>query len=181
MSHWQEFYAITKDKPPSPLLVKADAFVQNKEHALDLGAGALKDTKFLIAQGFKMVTVVDKESLEETDIKELPQSRINLVKSSFEDFTFPIEEYDIINAQYSLPFNSPQSFNFVFNKLKNSLKVNGIFTGQFFGVHDEWSGQKLDMAFHNLQQVKALLSDMEILEIEEVDKDSRLANGTPKH
>ncbi|MDO8550913.1 MAG: hypothetical protein Q7S39_12285 [Ignavibacteria bacterium] len=37
------------------------------------------------------------------------------------------------------------------------------------------------MTFHTKQQVENLLSDMEIIELTEEDKDGRTANGTPKH
>ena len=180
-NNWDEFYKLTKDKPPSPLLVKAVTHVLHKEAALDMGAGALKDTKYLLAEGFEQITVLDKEPLTNTDIKELPNDRINFIISSFEDFIFPVSAYNIVNAQYALPFCSPASFNAMFENLKKSLKPQGIFTGQFFGTNDEWCGQKPDITFHNEQEVRALLSDMEIIELEEYDKDSKLANGSPKH
>ncbi len=180
-SDWEKFYAITKDRPPSSLLVRAINLVKNRSHALDLGAGALKDTKFLLAQGFNKITVVDSEPLAELLGKEFSSDQIKFVHSKFEDFSFPKNKYDIINAQYALPFNPPSTFDSMFSKLANSLKTGGIFTGQFFGVNDEWNGQRPEMTFYSIDEVKSLLSTMEILELEEENRDSRLADGTPKH
>lgn len=68
---WGEFYSITKDRPASALLQRAIKFVQNKNSALDLGAGALKDTKFLLTEGFQSIIIVDSEPLVAEAVKEL--------------------------------------------------------------------------------------------------------------
>lgn len=178
---WDEFYEITKVKPPSPLLVRAMEFVTNKDHALDLGAGALKDTKFLLFEGFKKITAVDQEPAVAEIAKKLEQNKIEFIQSSFEDFKFPDNEYDLVNAQFALPFTRPESFNRVFHDLKQSLKPGGIFTGQFFGNNDKWKGNRPELTFHTIEEAKALLEDMEIIEFKEFEEDSHLANGTPKH
>jgi len=37
------------------------------------------------------------------------------------------------------------------------------------------------LVFHSKNQVEELLSELEVLKLEEVDKDGKLANGSPKH
>ncbi len=37
---WEDFYKITRDRPPWPLLIQAVSLVAHKERALDLGYGA---------------------------------------------------------------------------------------------------------------------------------------------
>jgi hypothetical protein len=59
--NWQEHYLQTKNRPPGAFLIKAVPFVQNKGTAVDLGSGALQDSKFLISQGFNKVIAIDKE------------------------------------------------------------------------------------------------------------------------
>lgn len=180
-SKWLEFYEITKNKPPSPLLVKAIKFVSEKDRALDLGAGALRDTRFLLQTNFQSVTSVDSEPLIAEVSKELKDDRLNAINATFNDFNYLLESYDLVNAQWSLPFNPPDTFNEMWNKVKDSIKNGGIFTGQFFGINDEWNKPGTKMTFHTKQQVEELLSGMEILEFTEEDKDSTTANGTPKH
>ncbi len=180
-TRWLEFYEITKNKPPSPLLIKALQFVNVKDDALDLGAGALRDTKFLIDSGFKHITAVDSEPLMIEAAKELNSSKLQAVTSNFNNFDYSREHYDLVNAQWALPFNPPDTFEETWNKVKNSLKKGGVFTGQFFGVNDEWNRPGTKMTFKTKDEVEKLLSDMEIIELTEEDKDSTTANGTPKH
>lgn len=178
---WLEFYEITKNKPPSPLLVKSLNFVKNKNNALDLGAGALRDTRFLLQTGFKHITAVDSEPLMVEASKELGNKNLQVANSRFNDFEYLAEKYDLVNAQWALPFNPPETFGEMWNKVKRSIKNGGIFTGQFFGVNDEWNKPGTKMTFHTKEQIQDLLSDMEILELTEEDKDSTTANKTPKH
>ena len=46
---------------------------------------------------------------------------------------------------------------------------------------DEWNKAGSDMTFHDKDKVEALLSDMEIVKLEEVTRDGILANDQPKH
>ena len=177
--NWQEYYEITKNKPPSKLLIKALGYVANKNKAVDIGGGALKDTRYLLEQGFD-VTVVDKEDLMAKEAEVIKSEKLHCFVSSFADFDFPKNEYDIASAMYSLPFNPPESFDDVFTKIKQSLIKGGIFCGQCFGVRDEW-GTNQKMTFHTKEQVENLLSDMEVILFNEEEKDDKTANGTPKH
>jgi cyclopropane fatty-acyl-phospholipid synthase-like methyltransferase len=176
---WSEYFQITKNNPPSKLLVKALKYVVNKGKAIDVGAGALKDTRFLVENGFDVIAV-DKSDLMAKEAKEIKSENLHYFVSSFADFEFPKNEYDIASAMYALPFNSPESFDLVFTKIKSSLVKGGIFCGQFFGVHDAWSDDKM-MTFHNKEQVEKLLSGMEVILFDEEEKDDKTANGTPKH
>lgn len=128
---WSDYYKATKAKPPRPLLVKALEFVENKDKAIDLGGGALNDTKYLLDQGFD-VTVVDKSPLMEQEAKDIPSDKLHAFTAAFEDFNFPKEEYDLASAMFALPFAAPNHFNAVFEKIKDSLKKGGIFCGQIF-------------------------------------------------
>lgn len=176
---WQEYYEITKNKPPTKLLIKALDYVANKGRAIDIGGGALKDTRFLLEQGFD-VTVVDKSDLMAKEAEAVKSDKLHYFISSFADFNFPKSEYDIASAMYSLPFNPPESFETVFKNIKDSLVKGGVFCGQCFGVKDEWSANQ-KMTFHTKEQVENLLSDMEVILLDEEEKDDKTANGTPKH
>jgi len=149
---WTEFYRITKNRPPSELLVKALSYVATKRKAIDIGGGALKDTRYLLDQGFD-VAVVDKEDLMTKEAEAIKSDKLHYVVSTFADFEFPKNEYDIVSAMYSLPFNPPHSFDFVFHKIKSSLVKNGVFCGQFFGIRDEWSTNR-EMTFHTREGVE---------------------------
>ena len=156
-----------------PLLVEALSYVRNKNYALDLGCGAGNDSRFLKGKDFS-VTGVDnnpavKEYLDDFD----------LVISTYVDFPFPVEYYDLVNAQYSLPFNPPESFNSMFERLTKSLKQGGIFVGQFFGKKDSWSNNK-EMTFHTEAEIRSLLSAYKVHVFCEEKKEGETASGENK-
>ncbi len=92
---WSDYYKATKAKPPRPLLVKALGFVKNKGKAIDLGGGALNDSKYLLDQGFD-VTVIDKSPLMEQEAKDIPNNKLHAFTFAFEDFNFPKAEYEFV-------------------------------------------------------------------------------------
>ncbi len=176
-----EYIEKNKDMPPRQLLVKALTFTTERNEALDLGAGPLTDTKYLVEQGFKHVIAVDRSRNAESIYATLPSDKVDYITASFEDYTFPPDTFDIVNAQFSLPFNPPDTFSEVFDRLKKSLNDGGIFVGQFFGPKDSWKIDHPNMSFHSKDDVETLLSDMEIIQMEEVEKDEKPAVGNLKH
>ncbi len=177
--NWVEYYKNTKGAPPSPLLLRALPFVLLKKEALDLGGGNLKDTPTLLQEGFH-VTVVDQESLMRSLAENFPPESLQVIVSSFADFPFPVESFDLVTANYALPFNPPETFDRVFQDVKGSVKKEGIFCGQFFGVRDEWS-QNPQRTFHTKEQVEGFFSAWEVLFFQEEERDGKIADGTPKH
>jgi hypothetical protein len=134
--------------PPRPLLLKAAALVGRKEHALDVGAGALNASKYLLSAGFGHVTALDASPRAQKAAAEFSREQVTFVLSRFEDFPFPANSYDLVNAEFSLPFINPANFESVFTKLLNSIRGGGIFTGQLFGSNDSWNVENSGMSFH---------------------------------
>lgn len=168
---WNVYFSKTKKMGPRPLLVEALSYVHDRNHALDLGCGTGNDSRFLKEEGFE-VTSVDcnpevRKYLEDPFI------------STYEDFTFSVEHYGLVNAQYALPFNPPNSFNLMFERLTKSLKQGGIFTGQFFGKEDSWSKNKR-MTFHTETEIRSLLPAYKIHVFREEKKRGKTALGEDK-
>ena len=177
---WPDFYKRTKDHPHWPLLERAVQLLGYKGHALDLGTGAGRDTRDLLSQGWH-VTAVDSQPTSIEILRELPQEHLRIVQSTFEDFDYEPETYDLVSSQFSLPFNPKASFTSVFTRIKQSIKPGGIFTGQFFGIHDEWNTPESNMTFLTREQVNELLRDMTVIEFSEEDKIGPTASGNLKH
>ncbi len=79
---WANYYNATSSKPPSRLLMRALEYVRkgnNTLTALDLGAGALVDSKFLLDQGF-IVTAVDNSAASENLAKKIIIPILHLLK-----------------------------------------------------------------------------------------------------
>ena len=176
---WMEYYEITKDRPPSKLLIKALKFVKIINNAIDIGGGALKDTRYLLKMGFD-VTVIDSNRLMAREAKKINSDKLHYFVSSFEKFKFPKNQFDIASAMFALPFNPPSTFDAVVKNIKESLDKDGIFCGQLFGARDEWSNRP-KMTFHTKKEAEKLLEDMKIIYFHEEEMDGKIANGTPKH
>lgn len=172
MTNWQEYYQQTKDRPPSPLLVKALPYVKNKGKALDLGAGAYHDSKFLATKFYKV------DALDQELFIPVPE-KVSMYVSKFENFKFPIEYYNLINAQYSLPFTNKEDFLKVWPNIIKALKPQGVFVGTLFGIDDEfaWHDNPNDMTFLTEKEVKDLCIYTEILRFKEEKVRRKLANG----
>src|SRR4051812_34897824 len=109
---WSTYYSLTSKGEPSLLLQRALPYVSRRlfrrREALELGAGALRDSKFLISKGFNVVAV-DKEPHVAGLAGQMPKDRFRLRIASFESFDFPKEKFDLVSAMMSLPFNEPDS------------------------------------------------------------------------
>jgi SAM-dependent methyltransferase len=178
---WKEYFERTKDSKPRPLLVKAVDFVNEKNTALDLGSGALNDVRYLVSKDFAHITAVDSKPVAIEIIKNFPPEIVSYVISTFENFNFIENTYDLINAQYSLPFNPQDSLEKVFTSIIKSLKKGGILTGQFFGEKDEWNIPGHKMNFQTREQTEKLLNGLEIIDFEEEEALRKTAKGDMKH
>jgi SAM-dependent methyltransferase len=181
---WDSFYRITKDSPPWSLMIRAAEVARAKGQALDLGAGAGRDTRYLLAQGFQVTAVdaqADSVALLATLAPQGAPERLLVIKSTFEDFPFETSAYDLINAQFALPFVARDHFFAVFSRIKAGLTPGGVFAGQFFGVHDEWNVTDTDMTFLTRAEAEDQVSDLETIEFRELEEDGHVADGRPKH
>ncbi len=178
--NWEDYFKDTKNYPPSPLLVQAMDYVQVKNKAIDIGGGGtLKDTKYLLSQGFE-TTIIDKEQAVEAACLNIKSKKLKFVISDFVEFDFPPNKFDIAAAIYSLPFTQPEKFSEVFDRIKKSLVTDGIFCGQFFGDRDGWH-LNTNLTFVTRAKAQSMLDDLDTLLFNEKEFDGKTANGTPKH
>ena len=179
MFNWTGYINTTKNKLPRQLLVRALEYTKNREVALDLGAGALNESKYLLKSGFKKVIAVDNE--EDSDlISEINHRAFSFENTTIEDYSFLDDYYDLINAQFVLPFVEKEKMDVVISNIKNSLKKEGIFVGQFFGIKDSWNSLA-DVYVYTEEKVKNLLSGLDIIYFQEEEKDGRTAMDGEKH
>jgi SAM-dependent methyltransferase len=166
---------------PRPLLVEAMDYVLAKDEALDLGAGELNDSKHLISIGFKRVTAVDMDPKVSEKAKEISLGGFTFIMTTYDQFDFPEERYDLVNAQYALPFNPPETFNKVIESVIKSLKPGGVFVGQFFGERDSWNIKGSKKTFHTIDEAKRLIAKLRIAEFREEEGERPTSHGLFKH
>jgi SAM-dependent methyltransferase len=144
--------------------------VGNGGCALDLGSGAFNDARFLIEKGYE-VDAVDSHG-------QVPDLPLHFYPVAFKDFNFPKGKYDLVNAQFALPFNGEEGFRDLIQNIYDSLKPDGVFVGQLFGTEDSWYGDK-NIAFHTIQEVLDLFAPFKIA-ISEEKKEGGTASGKNK-
>ncbi|MDQ6899967.1 MAG: methyltransferase domain-containing protein [Candidatus Dormibacteraeota bacterium] len=174
----RQFIELTKGHPPWLHLVRAADQVAGGD-ALDLGCGAGRDTEHLLNRGFR-VTAVDSSPWAGAALRQMPhQARLRFVQSRIEDF-HPLT-YDLINAQYALPFIRSDLFNACVARLIAALRPRGVLAANFFGPHDEWNVPGDQRTFVTQAELEAMLTGLEIVALSEEDKDGQTAFGTTKH
>ncbi|MSU45258.1 MAG: class I SAM-dependent methyltransferase [Candidatus Zambryskibacteria bacterium] len=181
MTDWKTYYKEHLSRPPSPLLVKALKFCKNKDLALDLGAGTLIESKFLLDSGFKKVVAVDSSPEVETFAKEINDKRLEVSIIQYKDLILLPDSYDLIIAQFALPFYGPTDFELFIGKLISSLKPDGVFAGQFFGNRDDWKVKGKNLAFQTIDEAKRLLKDLKVEVFSEKEAEGTVASGEAKH
>ena len=86
----------------------------------------------------------------------------------------------LVNAQFSLPFCAPGSFDKMWSDIVNALQPGGYFVGTFFGVNDDWA-ESPRMTFHTAEQIAAMLTAFDIELMKEIEEDGSTAVGGAKH
>jgi tellurite methyltransferase len=176
---WSAFFRKTKNKPPAALLIEALHYTRKGGKALDVGGGALADARLLLQVGFD-VTVIDKEEQILQIAKDIGSDRLHAKVTTFDRYQYPRETFDLVNAQFSLPFNPPKTFGNVWKHIKDSLVEDGIFCGQFFGDQDTWAKNR-NMTFHKRVNLDTLLGEFEVIKLDEKEWDGTTTVGQQKH
>jgi len=179
---WAGYYAWSSGREPRPLLLAACQELGDSagRTAIDLGCGEGTDSLELLARGWT-VTAVDAEpaGLASLQARTPPSAaeRLEIVCASFTQADLP--RAWLIHAGFSLPFCPPAEFPVLWTRIRGALVPGGIFAGQLFGPRDSWAGDP-GMTFHTRHDVQALLAGLQILRLDETERDGQAYSG-PKH
>jgi tellurite methyltransferase len=176
----QKSYAeLSHTMPPSSEVIDAVELVQERNEALDLGAGSLRNAKYLLEKGFHVVAV-DRDPVALEISHEFADPNLEVRIMTFSDFEFPTDEYDLLVAKNALPFATPEDFPQLWKDAAASIKSGGVFYGTFFGPNDTWAS-KPEMTFLRRDEVQHLFPNFEILKFEEEETDAFDIQNNPKH
>lgn len=164
MKNSEEYYNKTKGNNPSGL-IRTFFFMNfdkelNGKTAIDLGAGAGNDAKYLLEKGFKVICI-DKEEKS----KEIIMSQINQnenIKFELQEFEkLKLDKADLIYSCFSLHFCNPEKFDSLMDEITENIKSDGFFVGNFLGEEDGWYGNET-MTFLSKEKVLSYFKDFEI-------------------
>ena len=156
----EEYYNKTKGNNPSGL-IRTFFFMNfdkelNRKTAIDLGAGAGNDAKFLLEKGFKVTCIDKEERSKEITISQITQNE-NL-KFELQEFeNLKLDKADLIYSCLSLHFCKPNKFDNMMNEITNNINKNGFFVGNFLGEEDGWYGNET-MTFLLYRKNRQILS-----------------------
>jgi SAM-dependent methyltransferase len=171
----------TRIKPPHELFLKALPFVTTWENILDIGAGYLNETRYLLDKGHA-VTAIDRNPLPEILVPKVSE-KLTYVQTDFHVFIYPQSKYDFIIALFSLSFTEPEQFPQFFAELIESLAVGGVLVGNVFSSHDGWKKEGVPhITFLTKEEVLAFFDErFEVILSEDHEWDGQQYNGELKH
>lgn len=181
MRNIEKYYQNTKNLLPHKNIKKFIKIEKKVGRAIELGCGAGRDTIFLIKNNWNVLSI-DKEDTKKIIIEKLNEEekkRFRFLNENFENIE--LENNDLVVANFSLPFCDRNYFNEFWNKIIDSISEGGYFVGNFFGLNDSWAKTKDKMIFLSKEQVLELLTQFEILEFEENERNGKTALGKLKH
>lgn len=164
MSKWTQYHERVAEKPNSLVVSILEKFVTGKSACIDLGAGNLRDSKFLLAQGFERVVAVDKS-----------EESLGFISDGIELHIMPIEEYEIEKDTFDFVFScntlfflAPYQIALLFRKILAGLRPGGIFTCNVLGMEDQWVVTGGRVSAFTEPQIKALCKGFKILDIGDI-------------
>ena len=175
---WRRFIAATTGQPAWPELVRAASMFERPSDALDVGAGAGRDTIHLLSRGWR-VTAVDSSPSALDALRRISSDHLTVVASTAQEFV--PATYDLVNAQYSLPFLGPSLLDVTVSRLRDAIRPGGIMCAIFFGLHDEWNQPGNQLAFNSRSDVEGFFTGWDVIELEEAEEDGKTADGSAKH
>ncbi|HZQ04500.1 MAG TPA: membrane dipeptidase [Gaiellaceae bacterium] len=175
---WRRYFE-RADDAPRETLVEAMRGFDVPGLAVDLGCGTGRDTIALLRAGWSVIAI-DREPEAIERVRAAAgggDGRLRTQVARLEDARWP--QSDLVNASFVLPFVRPDRFPDVWQRIVDSLRPGGRFSGQLFGDHDEWAGTGL--VVQTRAQVEELLEPFTIERLDELDEEGSTVVGARKH
>jgi SAM-dependent methyltransferase len=177
----QETYAsLRSGRDPNLLLLHAlDILNVRKGRALDIGAGPLNDTKFLLRAGFS-VDAVDRDPHTLALASELHDPRFNFVHADIRDVPIEANAYSLVVALHVLPFLPRTDLPQLLSSIIDGMSQGGILCCTFLGPDDSWAQKRPHMTFYSRADLDSLFSRFQPIVFSDCEYDGTNAKGEPK-
>jgi len=189
---WSGFYQHQAGRKVRPTFTEAmdawrDLRGDSVGTAVDIGCGDGLETRVLLAGGWQVLAVDADSHVVERVIagtSEAERERLTVRHATYAELVpdgGPVElpAADLVYAGFALPFCAPEVFERLWAGIRASLRPGGVFAGQLFGPKDDFAAWP-DTNTHDRADVDRLLSGLEVLRLDEEDKDGTSFAG-PKH
>jgi SAM-dependent methyltransferase len=147
--------------------------------ALDLGAGPLNDTRFLLRAGFT-VDAVDWDWHSFSLASALNDARLNFIHADMRNVLFTADSYALVVAINVLPFLPRADLPRIVSSITDALSEGGVLCCSVLGLDDSWAQQKPWMTFFSRAEFHDLFSQLRPIVASERKYDAMDALGEPK-
>lgn len=172
---WGAYAHHVPSPAPRKMLIKSCDYLGQGGLALDLGCGNLRDSRHLLVRGFKVIGVDKKRPA-----KIVAHKDFKFIKKDIEKYTIDNNKYDLINAQFTLPFIKDDVG--LIKRVNKGLKNKGLFTGQIFGLQDEWNTKNnTKIHFYSKEDALKLLKGFKIIYFKEFKGVFNTMDGEEKY
>lgn len=182
VSEWSEYFESTQSKPLHPLFHILEPHLPTTGRAIDLGCGVGHAVVWLAEKGWRVEAVDGHEmalQIVASRLSEEIKHRVVLQQSMLEDAEIEAGAYDLVVAAYSLFFiESKEKLREVWTKIAAGLKPDGLLLFELLGPRDDWANELLT---HTREELDELLTDWEVLHLEEAEQEGHTSQGTAKH
>ena len=156
-----------------------DLNCSNNKTAIDLGCGVGNDTAYLLEQGYSVAAIDNSSDAIEICLQRFKGSlNISIIQKNFESCRFI--KSTLFIAFSSLFFCQPSLFKETWQRIVNSIEINGIFCGDFLGTDDSWT-RSASINVVTKSELISLFQGFEILFIKERNEAGQCALGKSKH
>jgi hypothetical protein len=180
---WEPFYAATSDNPVRALCLEAirTAGAPHGRLAVDLGAGAGRETAALLAAGWDVLALDGAPGAHlriEASAPPGHRARLTVAEQSFGSLD-RLPQAGLVYAGYALPFQRPDTFARTWSLIRAALEPGALLAVNLFGPRDTWASDPA-ITTHTMAEARALLDGLEIVALREEEREGHAVSG-PKH
>lgn len=182
---WEPYYTATAGSPVRALCQEAIEAAQEPRGrvAVDLGAGAGRETAALLAAGWHVLALDGAPGAHlriQASVPSAHRDRLTVVEQSFAALD-RLPDSGLVYAGYALPFQRPEVFARTWSLIRTALTPGSgaILAVNLFGPRDTWASDP-ELTTHGPDEACALLDGLEILALREEEREGNSITG-PKH
>ncbi|WP_164478268.1 class I SAM-dependent methyltransferase [Mycolicibacterium stellerae] len=150
--------------------------------ALDIGAGAFGDTRYLLDCGFD-VDAVDPDPVATELAKGVVsgRSRFTMVADEIQNHRIIPDAYSLVVALHVLPFIPVDAIDRVADDIVSGLRPGGVLCCTHFGVRDSWVISDLPINGVTERRAAQLFTGLQPIYFGVSEHDGFDVEGNPKH
>ena len=150
--------------------------------ALDIGAGASVDSRYLLDRGFD-VDAVDPDPVANELAKAVvsDRSRFTMVPNEIENHRITPDAYSLAVALHVLPFIPVDAIDRVAADIVSGLRFGGVLCCTHFGVRDSWVTSELPINGVTERRAAELFAGLQPIYFGASEHDGFDLEGNPKH